>query len=226
MRIPLYIDFKDKNVAVIGGGSVGTNRAKKFINAGANVTVYSDKFSDELIKLARDGRLNLVKADVSSLNFEEIIKKSHLIVVAISDKSYNEQILNLAKRYKTIVNLANDAEKTEVVVPFEGGIDGIRFAVTTEGRSGLVARDVRNIMQKTLEKNNELLKTLEAMAFVKNYMKSKNVPVNLRLKLYPVIYSDSTFRELVKNGNIYKIAEYIESLIKEYSKKINSSVEF
>ena len=53
MRIPLYIEFDNKNVLIIGGGGVGTGRAKKFLKAGAKVLVLSMDFSEELKKLAR-----------------------------------------------------------------------------------------------------------------------------------------------------------------------------
>ncbi len=225
MRIPLYIDFSDKNVIIIGGGSVGTTRAKKFVRAGANVTVYSEKFTEDLLNLSREGKIKLVKTDVRNLNLEEVIKGAHLIVVAIGDKNYNDKILNLAKNYKTLVNLANDADRTEVVVPFEGGRDGIRFAVTTEGKSGIVAREVRDRFQHILENDIETIHFLKAMDYVKRYMKSKDIPVNLRLQLYSIIGSDEEFRRLAMKGKIDEAIKRAEVIIEDY-KNLRGEVEF
>jgi len=66
MRIPLFIEFEGKRVLVIGGGGVGTLRAKKFLEAGASVKVLSLDFSDELKELSREGRVELVKGDASN----------------------------------------------------------------------------------------------------------------------------------------------------------------
>ncbi|MEM2190049.1 MAG: NAD(P)-dependent oxidoreductase, partial [Archaeoglobaceae archaeon] len=55
MRVALFIEFEGKKVAVIGGGYVGTTRAKKFLETGAKVTVFSLNFSDELLKLSEEG---------------------------------------------------------------------------------------------------------------------------------------------------------------------------
>ena len=215
MRIPLYIDFKGKRVAVLGGGGVGTGRALKFIEAGAEVTVFSKDFTDELKKAANKGVVKLEKCDVKGMDLS-ILKEFDLVVVALADRSMNDNILRAARKYKTLVNLANDASRTEVVVPFEGGRDGIRFAVTTEGKSGIVARKVRDAFQKLLEEDEETMFLLSAMEHVKKYMKEKNVPVNTRMRLYYIVSSDNTFRKLVREEKIEEARKYAESLIEEY----------
>ncbi len=216
MRIPLYIEFQGKKVAVIGGGGVGTTRAKKFINAGADVTVFSLQFSEELQKLSEENKVKLVKTDVSELDFESVLEEFNLVVVAIGEKEYNEKILNIAKKTKTLVNLANDAEKTEVVVPFEGGKDGIRFAVTTEGKSGVVARKVKNAFQKMLEENDEIFYFLKAMDHLKKYMKAREIPINVRMKLYTAVSTDEKFRKLVSEEKVDEARKYAEELVEEY----------
>jgi precorrin-2 dehydrogenase/sirohydrochlorin ferrochelatase len=217
MRIPLFIEFKDKNVLVIGGGGVGTLRAKKFLNAGANVKVLSLDFSEELRELEQSGLLELVKCDASDLKtLEEFIKWADLVVVAIPNQSLNKPIVDIAKKYKTLVNLANDAQKTEVVIPFEGEFEGIRFAVTTEGRSGIVARKVKEMFLKVLEEDEEVIYFLKAMDHLKRYMKAKEIPVQLRMKLYFAISSDEEFRRLVREGRVEEARALAEKLVEEY----------
>jgi len=196
MRIPLYIDFRDKKVLVIGGGMVGTSRAKKFLEYGAEVFVLSKEFS---------------------------------IVVAIADTSINDFIKDISKRHRVLVNLANNAKETEVVVPFEGGYKGIRFAVTTEGKSGVVARRVRDTFQKLLEEDEETVFFLKAMDHLKQYMKANNVPINLRMKLYFVISSDEEFRRLIREEKVDEARKLAERLVEEYvsgKRKIEDDIKF
>ncbi len=216
MRIPLYIEFQGKKVAVIGGGGVGTLRAKKFLEAGARVTVFSLDFSEELERMAKQGEIELVRRDVGQIDFEELAKAYNVIVVAIASREYNDRILEAASKGKALVNLANDAVATEVVVPFEGGRDGIRFAVTTEGKSGVVARKVRDKFQKILDEEEELFYFLDAMNYLKNYMKSHSVPVNLRMKLYSIVSSDREFVRLVKEERVEEARAYAERLVEDY----------
>lgn len=217
MRIPLYIEFNGKNVLIIGGGGVGTSRAKKFIEAGANVKVLSLEFSDELKGLEKEGKVELIKGNAFDEKvLEPLIAWCNMVTVAIGNLEINDIVERIAKKYKVLVNLANDAERTEVVVPFEGEVEGIRFAVTTEGKSGVVARKVRDTFQRMLEEDDETIYFLRAMDHLKRYMKSKNVPVQMRMKLYFVISSDPEFRRLVKEEDIEGARLLAEKLVKEY----------
>ncbi len=217
MRVPIYVEFEGKNVLVIGGGGVGTFRAKKFLNAGANVKVLSLEFSEELKKLHRDRKVELIEGDVRDVEkLERLIEESDLVVVALPFTDYNDLIVNIAKRYKTLVNLANDANRTEVVIPFEGEFEGIRFAVTTEGKSGIVARRVKDIFLKALEEDEDIVFFLKAMDHLKRYMKSKNIPIQLRMKLYFAVSDDERFRKLVKEGDVESAKKWAEKLVEEY----------
>jgi len=125
------------------------------------------------------------------------------------------------------VNLANDAERTEVVVPFEDEVEGIRFAVTTEGKSGIVARRVKEAFKRMLEEDEETIYFLKAMDHLKRFMKSHDIPVHLRMKLYFVISSDEEFRRLVKEGKVKEAQNLAERLVEEYvsgRRKIDESL--
>ncbi|MCD6492692.1 MAG: bifunctional precorrin-2 dehydrogenase/sirohydrochlorin ferrochelatase [Archaeoglobaceae archaeon] len=230
MRIPLYIDFSNKKVLIIGGGFVGTSRAKKFLEYGAKVFVLSKEFSEELLDLSRDGKISLIKDDALNLDLlEKIIPDYDLVVVAIADTSINEFIKKISRKYRVLVNLANDAKETEVVVPFEGGYKGIRFAVTTEGKSGVVARKVRDSFQKLLEEDEQTIFFLNAMDHLKKYMKANNVPVNLRMRLYFIISSNEEFRRLIREEKVDEARVFAEKLVKEYvsgKRKIEDEIEF
>ncbi|NOY10753.1 MAG: bifunctional precorrin-2 dehydrogenase/sirohydrochlorin ferrochelatase [Archaeoglobi archaeon] len=213
MRIPLYIEFSGKNVLIIGGGGVGTSRAKKFLSAGARVRVLSIEFSDEL----KEMDVELIKGDArDEALLEEHIGWCDLVTVAIPDTSVNDAVIRLAKKHRALVNLANDAERTEVVVPFDGEVDGIRFAVTTEGKSGVVARAVRDKFLQILREDEELLNLLRAMDFLKRYMKENEVPVNVRMKMYFAVSGDEEFKRLVREGRIEEAKEFAIKYLREY----------
>ena len=213
MRIPLYIDFKGKNVLIIGGGGVGTSRARKFRETGANVRVLSLNFSEELENMD----VELVTGDARNSDFlEEHVKWCDLVTVAIPDVGVNDTVIELARKHRALVNLANDSERTEVVVPFEGEIEGIRFAVTTEGKSGIVARVVRDRIAEMLENDEETINLLRAMDFLKRYMKENEIPVDVRMKMYFAISSDDSFKKLVKEGKIREAKDFALRYLNEY----------
>ena len=211
----MFVEFEGKDVLVIGGGGVGTSRAKKFLKAKAKVKVFSLDFSDELKEIS--GRVELIRGDVKDTRkLEDFIKNSYLVVVALPFTDFNDKIVEIAKRYKTLVNLANDAKRTEVVIPFEGEFEGIRFAVTTEGKSGIVARRVKDTFLRALEEDEEIVSFLKAMDHLKRYMKGRNIPVQLRMKLYFAVSEDEKFRRLVRSGEVELAKEWAEKLVEDY----------
>lgn len=217
MRIPLFIEFQGKRVAVIGGGNVGTSRAKKFLEVGADVTVFSLEFSEELKKLEREGKVKLIEKRVEEL--EKELSEFDLVVVAIGDKSQNARFKELAKKYKLLLNLANDANETEVVVPFEGGKNGIRFAVTTEGKSGVVARIVRDKFQKLLESDRTVFTYLTAMEHLKTFMKSRGIPINIRMRVYAIASASEELLRLSELGKVEEAKKLVERIAEEEAKR-------
>jgi len=217
MRIPLYIEMAGKNVLIIGGGGVGTSRAKKFLEAGANVRVLSIEFTPEIKDLERNNpRLELIEDDANTFDLEPLFEWAHFVTVAVGDLRLNEVAKVLAAKKKCFLNLANDSSQTEVVVPFDGEYEGVRFAVTTEGKSGVVARMIRDSILEMLKKDDEKIYLLKAMDYLKKYMKAEKVPIDLRMSLYFEISSDEEFRNLVKDGNIDEAKSLAEKLVQEY----------
>ncbi len=228
MRIPLFLELEGKNILIIGGGGVGASRAKKFLEAGATVRVLSLAFNDELKELEKKGKIELIEGNAFDRDrLEELIASSDLVTVAIPSLEINDTVVEIAKKHKTLVNLANDANRTEVVVPFEGEVEGIRFAVTTEGKSGVVARRVRDSFRRMLEEDEETLYFLKAMYHLKQYMKANNVPVRLRMKLYFVIAANPEFRRLVREEDMKGVRKLVEELVEDYvsgKKEIDESI--
>lgn len=102
------------------------------------------------------------------------------------------------------------------MIPFEGEFEGIRFAVTTEGKSGIVARKVKDLFLKALEEDEDIVFFLRAMDHLKRYMKSRGIPIQTRMKLYFAVSSDEKFRELVRRGEVESAKRWAEKLVEDY----------
>ena len=45
MFFPLYIDLRNKEVLIVGGGKLSSRKANKLVEYGANLTIYSEKIN-------------------------------------------------------------------------------------------------------------------------------------------------------------------------------------
>lgn len=198
---------------------MGTSRAKKFLSAGAKVTVLSLDFTQELMDLAKSGGIVLIRGDASDTNLlDKLISNSDLVVVALKTCEFNRMIIEVARRYNAFVNLANDADETEVVVPFEAEVNGLRIAVTSEGKSGLISREALKRIVEHLSKDLELKDLLDMMYYLKRYMKSRGIPIEVRMKLYFQVFEDELFRDYVRDGCLDEARRRIEELVEVTAK--------
>ncbi len=211
MRVPLFVEMQGKSVLIIGGGGEGVNRARKFSRAGASVKVLSIEFSEELKEM--DG-VELIEGDARDEDLlDKLMEGVDLVVVALPTAEQNESVIRLAKKHGALVNLANDAEATEVVVPFEDRVGSVRLAITSEGRSGLVVRDMLRELRDCLSAKKELFSLMDLMYRLKLHMKSIGVDPRTRIRVYHIVYADERFRELVRRGDERKAWERVEEIL-------------
>ena len=223
MRIPLWLEMRDKRVLVVGGGNVGTRRALKFLEAGAHVRVLSLYFSDTLREeSSRNPRLELVEGDASR---EDVVREhvgwADIVVIATDKPEINSLVWNIAKSMRKWINDATNAERTEVVVPYEGTVfDGLRFAVTSEGKSGVAARWARDRIKRCLEGDLELRTLFEAMTYAKQFMKKIIPDAKKRFPIYFEIEEDPAFREAIKRGDVEGAKKRAKEIILEKAKEL------
>ncbi|MEM4536911.1 MAG: NAD(P)-dependent oxidoreductase, partial [Nitrososphaerota archaeon] len=140
--MPFFIELSNKTILIIGGGREGAKRAEKYSKTGGRVIVYSRSFDEKIVELGRNGFIELVEGDVDEVDkLEEFIKSSDIVMVTLDTEEYNDLISRIARKHKSLLNLANNAEGTDVVVPIDSSVGPFRIAVTTEGRSSMVARE-------------------------------------------------------------------------------------
>ncbi len=53
---PLFMEMSDKNILIVGSGEVGTRRAIRFIESGANVILLGTMLPIELLKLGASSK--------------------------------------------------------------------------------------------------------------------------------------------------------------------------
>jgi precorrin-2 dehydrogenase / sirohydrochlorin ferrochelatase len=156
-RLPLFIDFKDRKVVVVGGGSVGERKAI-FFKAG-DVTVVSPKFTQALEDMGRDGSVELHRMSVKPEDLPSLLKGAFLVVAATGDPILNEAIVREAASCGVLANSATcDAP---VMVPSVVRKSGLDMAISTGGRSPAMAKFIRKWLEAALGEEIERMLVLQ-----------------------------------------------------------------
>ncbi len=138
--LPVGLDVRGKKCLVVGGGSVGTRKAKTLAHAGAAVTVVSPAVTEELAEMIDAGRIRWV---------EGIFRGEHMIdvwlaVAATDDDALNADVVQAATDCGALACDASSAERSQVIFgALLEGEDAI-IAVFTGGRDPAHARRTRD----------------------------------------------------------------------------------
>ncbi|HMB50934.1 MAG TPA: NAD(P)-dependent oxidoreductase [Natronoarchaeum rubrum] len=148
--IPLLHDFSGATVLVVGGGSVGARKARRFARE-ADVIVLGPEFGDREF-----GDSELVRAAPDPDETREWVERTEpaLVVAATDDEAVNEAAAEAARDRGALVNRADRSGSRDagsVVVPATVRDDPVVAAVATGGTSPALSRQLRKEIESDLE---------------------------------------------------------------------------
>ena len=156
MFFPLFVNVENKGVLIVGGGKIGGRKAQTLKEYGANVTVYSEKVTEEAI--LADENIKVVNKNVSNDEAEirELVKKYFLVVAATDDMELNDRISHVCMSENILVN--NVSSKTEMNAMFGAVVKNDEFQIGI-GSYGKSCRRSKALKGKVQELIDEISKT-------------------------------------------------------------------
>jgi siroheme synthase-like protein len=145
MLFPLFLKLAGRDVLVVGGGPVGTSKARALVEAGAKVTVVAPALSAELREDAAAGRLA-----VAQRPFAEADVEGAWFVVAAATGDVNRAVAAAAEARRTFVLAVDDPA---AATAYGAGIvrrGGVTLAVSTDGRAPALAGLLREGLEAVL----------------------------------------------------------------------------
>jgi precorrin-2 dehydrogenase / sirohydrochlorin ferrochelatase len=141
---PIFLDVNDRSCLVVGGGSVGTRKARSLVECGARVTVVALSATAELERMAGDGVIRLEKRAY----LPDDMKGVFLTFGATSDMTVNNQICRDAETHNILCNIADYPAGCNFILPSVVQRGDLQIAVSTSGRSPAFARALRKELEE------------------------------------------------------------------------------
>lgn len=147
--IPLFHDFADETVLVVGGGPVGARKARRFARE-ADVLVVSPAFAD-----ADFGDAERVQTAPDPEDAADWVARADpaLVVAATNDADVNDAFVAAARDAGALVNRADESggrDADSVVVPATIRDDPVAVAVATGGASPALSKYLREHLEDEL----------------------------------------------------------------------------
>ena len=197
----LYLKTSGLNVFILGTGEVATRRANKFLDHGAIVKLAGNSVDDELV--CKGATLH------STDEVEELVYWADLVVVASGDKKLSDYVSSISR--DKLVNRADFPNDGDIIVPTSFNIGDIQISIFTNGKSPLMARQLRKRIQSIITEEDILEIELQdySRSLLKKYIPNQKDRRNYLYK----IFEDENIQNLIKSGEIDEAKAVICELI-------------
>lgn len=198
----IYLKTSNLNVFILGTGEVATRRANRFLDHGANVKLAGNNMEQELA----DKGAELCSAE----DVDELVKWADLVVVASGDEDLSDYVSKISEG--KLINRADFPDRGNVIVPTSFEIGDVEISIFTNGKSPLMARQLRKKIQSII--TDEDIMEIELQDYAR--LKLKNVVEDQKERreyLYG-IFEDEKINDFIENGKIDEAKSYIDNLIR------------
>lgn len=178
--IPLFHDFSDSTVLVIGGGPVGARKARRFARE-ARTIVVSPEFAE-----ASFGDAELVRAAPDRESIEGWLERVEpvLVIAATDDGELNGAVADAAHDRGVLVNRADRAGANRgeggVVVPATVREEPVVVAIATGGVAPALSKHLRQEIEGELEGAGAMA---ELLGELRTELEARDVPPDRRREL-------------------------------------------
>ncbi|MDI6604344.1 MAG: bifunctional precorrin-2 dehydrogenase/sirohydrochlorin ferrochelatase [Thermoanaerobacteraceae bacterium] len=182
---PVMMNIKDKKCLVVGGGNVALRKISSLLKCGAKVTVISQAFKKDIYMLYNEGKIDVIER----CYFDDDVKGYNIVIVATDDRKTNKRVASDCQKYNIPVNVVDDKELSTFIVPSVVAKGDITISISTNGKSPLLTRMIREKLEKQFTEEYELLlKELEKM---RNRLKESDLAEEDKIKTYRKIIDKS-----------------------------------
>lgn len=148
---PMYVNIEKKPCLVVGGGKVACRKVAVLLDFGADVTVASKAFCDDIKKSGAE--LVLGDFDFSLCDDKEIV------VCATDDRQFNQSVFEYCRQRRIPVNVVDDAENSTFIFSSYVKEQNLVASFSSSGNSPLLTQKLKQSSAVTpfLGELNELL---------------------------------------------------------------------
>lgn len=141
---PIFLNIRGRRCVVVGGGQVALRKVRTLLEHKANVELISPHLCSELNQLAGVGEISVLRRGYRAGDLQE----AFIVIAATNDNNINLEVVEEARRTGVLVNVVDDAESSDFILPSYIRRGDVTIAISTAGRSPALARKIRTRLEK------------------------------------------------------------------------------
>jgi siroheme synthase-like protein len=146
---PLFLDLSARRCLVVGGGRVAERKVRMLLKCGARVKVVAPRINESLRRLAEAGRAKVIERTFRDAD----VRSATLVFAATNERATNEKVREAAIARGILVNVADDPELCDFIVPSIVRKGFIVIAISTSGRLPMLAKRLRQEIEARISRD-------------------------------------------------------------------------
>jgi precorrin-2 dehydrogenase / sirohydrochlorin ferrochelatase len=186
---PILLKVEGRKCVVIGGGSVAQRKAEGLLQANAVVEIISPRVTPTLLEWAEAGHLRIVEREAQESDLEGAI----LVFAATDRPEINRWVAEIADKRAIPVNVADDGEGGDFLVPAVLRQGGLVLAASASGAGpALASRIIEELADKY---GPEYKDNIDALRAIRGIVKSEVDDLSERRLLLQAAVTDDALEE-------------------------------
>ncbi|KEI71706.1 siroheme synthase CysG [Endozoicomonas elysicola] len=144
--LPLFLQVRNQNCLVVGGGDIALRKIRLLKASGAIVRVVAREICKDIRVFLADGDDQLLNKSFDEQDLDDVC----LVIAATDDSVVNQQVALSAQRRHLFVNVVDDADAGNAVMPAIVDRSPVVVAFSTGGKAPVLARLLRQKLETLL----------------------------------------------------------------------------
>ena len=207
---PVCLDLHNKPCLVTGGGEVALRKVKTLLEYGADVSVVTMEARPEILFLAEENRISLtIRA------YEDGDEAGcFLVYAATGDTNVNRRIAENCRKQNIWLNAVDDPPNCDFYVPAQINHGPLSVAVSTAGRSPVLAAHIKDIISRYITEEYGTLAVL--LGEIRTEVNASASGMEEKKAFYESLLSEDLISMLNEQGE-NKVRERIKTCISSWS---------
>ena len=203
-RYTISLDLFQKDCLVVGGGQVSERKVRSLLECGARVKVISPEITPGLGKLAAEGLILYREGFYQDSDLNGVF----LVIGATDREEVNRRIADDCAARNLVVNIVDDPGKGNFFVPAVVRRGALTIAVSTEGKSPMLARKIREELERAY--GPQFSEFLELLGQLRERVINNETNEQKKRNLLEELVSEEIL-DLLKEGRLELVKERLHS---------------
>jgi precorrin-2 dehydrogenase/sirohydrochlorin ferrochelatase len=203
------VDLANTPCVVVGGGGVAARKVAALREAGARPVVISPALCESLRRQVDEGHIDAIQRHYQVGDLADV----RLVIAATDDSATNEAVWREAQDTGCLVNVVDDPPRCNFYVPATVRRGALTLAVSTTGKSPLLARRIRKMLEEQYDTAYEAY--VELLGELRPRVQEEVAGLDRRKALWEALL-DSDVLDLLRAGQTQAARHHAETILEAF----------